>query len=220
MYSFWYSFTYLALNMSDFTGIFVNKTIENDEKGDLSTSDLGIESSPMTEITYAALKTLRDGGNLVPGMQYRITDYETIITGSYDLSVLGAQGYLHNAGVPDSHPFDLIVIADDESHLNENARAALHSGDTYFANTKIGGWKLKYSLDNDTTKYAWANTSGKGVIWWMEDEWNNRAGYDFKNIKFLRYALKLADAQNNYTPTDTGLVYDASTQPNRYGGMY
>ena len=172
------------------------------------------------ETTYSNLVSLANQSQLIPGMQYRITDYETIITGSYDLSTIGAQGYLHNAGVPDSHPFDLIVVADDESHLNENARAAIHSGDTYFANSNLGGWKLKYSLDNDTAKYAWANANGKGVIWWMEDEYNNRAGFDFKNIKFLRYALKLADAQADYTPVDTGFVYGASTQPNRYGGMY
>ena len=217
----WGGTEYVLIGLTDYTAL-TNKPQINGVtlEGDLSTSDLGIEAAPMVETTYAALKALRDGGNLVPGMQYRITDYETIITGSYDLSVLGASGYLHNAGVPDSHPFDLIVVADDESHLNENARAALHSGDTYFANSNIGAWKLKYSLDNDTTKFAWANSGGKGIIFWMEDEWNNRAGFDFKNIKFLRYALKLADAQTDYTPTDTGLVCNASTQPNRYGGMY
>ena len=36
----------------------------------------------------------------------------------------------------------------------------------------------------------------------------------------MRYALKLADATADYTPVDTGLVYDASTQPNRYGSPY
>ena len=189
--------------------------------GNKTTGDLGITSTPMTETTWAALKALRDGGNLVPGMQYRITDYETVITGSYDLSALGAQGYLHTAGVPESHPFDVIVTADDESHLNENARAALHEGDTYFANSAIGAWKLKYCLDNDQQTYAWANANGKGVIFWMEDEFNNRVGYDFKNIRFLRYALKVADAQGDYTPPADGkLAYDASTQPNRYGGVY
>ena len=181
----------------------------------------GTAQPPMTETTWADLKALRDGGNLVPGMQYRITDYETVITGSYDLSNIGAQGYLHNAGVPESHPFDVIVVADDESHLNENARAALHEGDTYFANSAIGAWKLKYCLDNDQQTYAWANANGKGVIFWMEDEFNNRVGYDFKNIRFLRYALKVADAQGDYTPPAYGkLAYDAETQPNRYGGMY
>ena len=93
--------------------------------------------APMTEITWSALKALRDGGQLTPGMQYRITDYNTIVTGYYDLSLMGAQGYMHY-GTSAGHAFDVIVTADDESTLSENARAALHDGDTYFANSDIG----------------------------------------------------------------------------------
>ena len=171
------------------------------------------------EITYAALKTLRNNGQLVPGTFYRMTDYETIITGSYDLSVLGAQGYLHNARSA-GHQFDLILLATGSNELSENVLAAHHSGDTYFASSHLEAWQLKYDIDNDTSRFTWANANGKGVIWWMEDEFNNRAGYDFKNIQFLRYALTLAGEQENYTPTDGGLVYIANKQPNRYGSMY
>jgi len=172
------------------------------------------------EKTYAEIKALRDSGNLVPGTFYRMTDYNTIITGSYDLSVLGAQGYLHNA-VSAGHQFDLVLLATDEGHLSEDAKAVLHEGDTYFTGkANLDAWEIKYDLDNNTDKYAWANTNGKGVIWWMKDEWNNQAGYDFKNIQFLRYALKKADPQGDYTPSATSLVYDAATQPNRYGSMY
>ena len=207
--------------LQDISSLLPEENTINEALGGLTNSpSSAVDIDIFKKITYAELVALRDAHELVPGMQYRITDYETIITGSYDLSVIGTSGYLHNAGVPESHPFDIIVVADDENHLNENARAALHNEDTYFANSNISGWKLKYSLDNDTTKYTWANTNGKGVIWWMEDEWNNKTGYDFKNIRFLRYALKLADAQPDYTPVDTGLVYDALTQPNRYGTMY
>ena len=37
----------------------------------------------------------------------------------------------------------------------------------YFANIKVESWKLKYSLDNDTRRFAWADSSvnGKGVIY-------------------------------------------------------
>ena len=176
-------------------------------------------AQPMTEITWSELKALRDGGNLTPGMQYRITDYNTIVTGYYDLALLGAQGYLHY-GDSAGHPFDVIVTADDESTLNENARAALHAGDTYFANSDIAAWQLKYCLDNDATRFSFANSNGKGVIYWMKDEFDNEVGYDFKNWRFVRYALKLTDATEDYTPTDGGLVYDSTNQPNRYGSMF
>ena len=170
----------------------------------------------MEEITYSALKALRDGGNLVPGRAYRITDYVTAINGTYDLSAIGASGYVHYAKSA-GHPFDIIVVADDENHLNEGARAALHSGDTYFANSKLGAWEIKYALDNDPTRFAWADsTNGKGVVWWMRDEFNNEAGFDFKNVQVLCYALAMADQ----SATPNRLCYDASTQPNRYGSVY
>ena len=91
-------------------------------------------------ITYAALKALRDGGNLVPGTWYRITDYVCTTTQANTQSA--------------EHQFDIIVRADDASHLNENAYAAHHEGDTYFANCKLEAWELKYSLDNDTTRFV------------------------------------------------------------------
>ena len=123
--------------------------------------------------TYAALKALRDGGNLVPGTWYRITDYACTTTQQDTQSA--------------NHAFDIIVHADDASHLNENAYAAHHDGDTYFADCKLEAWELKYCLDNDTDRFAWADTTnGTGVVYWMKDEWGNQCAYDFKNIQFSR----------------------------------
>ena len=40
--------------------------------------------------------------------------------------------------------------------------------DAYFADCNIPAWELKYSLDNDETRFAWADMEdGKGVIYWM-----------------------------------------------------
>ena len=168
-------------------------------------------------VTYSELVALKTAGELVPGMWYRITDYVTKILGYYDLSMLGAQGYLQ-MGKSAEHPYDIIVLATSESELNENAIAAHHAGDTYFANSKLDAWELKYTIDNDTSRFSFADaTNGKGVVYWMRDEFGNEAWYDFKNVLSLRYALKLQDATADYTPQDTGLVYNASSQPNRYG---
>ena len=119
------------------------------------------------------MKGKRDAGELIPGAQYRITDY-TCTT---------VQANTQSAG----HQFDVIVTADDVNKLNENARACLHEGDTYFANSKLESWQLKYYLDNDATRFAWADSvNGKGVIYRMIDEFNNDVPYDFKNIQFKR----------------------------------
>ena len=138
--------------------------------------------SSFEETTYSALKAKRDAGTLVKGKWYRITDY-TCTTIQEDTQSAG-------------HVFDIIVRADSTNVLNENAYAALHSGDTYFANCKLEVWQLKYNLDNDTEKFAWADsTNGKGVIYYMKDEWNNECPYDFKNIQFKRY--KIASSTNH-----------------------
>ena len=138
-----------------------------------------INAKPMISVTYAELVTLRDNGELVAGMQYRITDFVTTT----------AQENTRSAG----HQFDVIVTADNANTLNEIARACLYEGDTYFseAGANLAAWKIWYSLDNNTDRFAWADTeNGKGVIYRMIDEWNNDLPYDFKNIMFVRYELE------------------------------
>lgn len=219
-------------------------------------------SEMMIETTYAELKEARDNRKLIPGQQYRITDYECT-TSQEDIKSAG-------------HKFDIIVTADDEETLNEDARAIAteenfldgsyfvddgdhcvylgerivdgvkvyfwkpisgYDDDTvgyysqlpieelmklskeellqtyfiwkvpddpiiwrntfadmgfssykiypYFASSNLSAWKLKYCLDNDTTRFTWADVeNGKGVIYYMKDEWNNECPYDFKNIQY------------------------------------
>ena len=128
-------------------------------------------ANQIISITYTDLKTRRDNAQLVPGQQYRITDYICTTTQENTRAV--------------GHAFDIIVTADDVSTINEVARAVKHGGDTYFAECDLNAWKIWYCLDNDTTRFAWADsTNGKGVIYRMIDEFDNDIPYDFKNIQF------------------------------------
>ena len=112
----------------------------------------------LINITYADLRELRDNGNLVPGQQYRITDY--ICSTSYSNTLSG------------NHQFDIIVTADSESVLNENARAIHHDGDTYFTNCNLSAWELKYCLDNDSERFDWAQgDTGYGIKPSSSVEW-------------------------------------------------
>ena len=132
-------------------------------------------SSPMVSVTYEELVALRDNGELVAGMQYRITDHVTTT----------AQENTRSA----EHQFDVIVTADNENTLNEVARACLHDGDTYFsqAGANLAAWQIWYCLDNDKTRFLWADEeNGRGVIYRMIDEFGNDCPYDFKNILFIR----------------------------------
>ena len=57
-----------------------------------------------------------------------------------------------------------------------------------YADANLEAWQIWYCIDNDTDRFAWADsTNGKGVIYEMIDEFNNTLPYDFKNIQFKRY---------------------------------
>ena len=175
----------------------------------IKNNQTAIDTNKLTKITWADLKAKRDAGELIPGVQYRITDYNCTTT----------QTDTQSAG----HQFDIIVTADSNNKLNEVARAIRHDGDenlpdatstttdsvtiktAYFANSKLEAWKIWYCLDNDTSRFAWADaTNGKGVIYRMIDEWNNDCPYDFKNIQFKRYKITAAN-QSDLVGTYLGL---------------
>lgn len=129
-------------------------------------------SSRVEEITYSDLKALRDGAKLTPSRLYRITDYITTTVQSNTKSA--------------RHPFDVIVLAISESELSEQAWAIQREGDEYFANSNLSDWEIWYCLDNDTSRFAWADEeNGKGVIYRMIDEFDNDIPYDFKNIIYI-----------------------------------
>lgn len=133
-----------------------------------------LDANFLQSVTYAELVALRQSDGLVPGCKYRITDYEctTITPGT------------QSAG----HQFDIVVQAIDVDTLSEDAEAMLHDGDTYFELCDLRRWELKYTVFNDVSRYAWADSeNGKGVIYFMRDEFGNECGYDFKNIQFKRW---------------------------------
>ena len=143
------------------------RVVQLEDKG----SNQGAASNQIISITYTDLKTLRDNDQLVPGQQYRITDY-TCTTTQENTRAVG-------------HQFDIIVTALDEFTLSEEAQAIQNINDGYFDDCDLNAWQIWYCLDNDTTRFAWADsTNGKGVIYRMIDEFDNDIPYDFKNIQF------------------------------------
>lgn len=130
------------------------------------------EQELLLSVTWSELKMLRDEGKLKVGSYYRITDYSTTTT----------QEGTQSAG----HAFDVIVLALSNDSLSEDAKVVLRDGDEYFDNSDLSSWDIKYCLDNDTTRFAWADTeNGKGVIYYMKDNRGNECPYDFKNIKMV-----------------------------------
>lgn len=67
------------------------------------------------------------------------------------------------------------------------------TGSTKTIPLSLSAWEIKYHLDNDKTLFNWASSNGKGVIYYMKDEFGNEAEYDFKNVKFERKIVSSVD---------------------------
>ena len=124
-------------------------------------------------ITYSELVSLRNSSKLYPGATYRITDYKCSSSDTNTTAV--------------SNTFDILVKAIDTNKLSEHCGAMRNASDTHFPTvTDFDAWEVWYCLDNDTTRFGWASTSGRGVIYRLIDEFGNDCPYDFKNIVFKR----------------------------------
>ena len=126
-------------------------------------------------VTYSELVSLRNSSGLYPGAIYRIYDYQC---SSSDTNTAVA-----------SNKFDILVKAINTDELSEHCGAMRNASVKYFPTvTDFDAWEVWYCLDNDTTRFGWASTSGKGVIYRLIDEFGNDCPYDFKNIMFKRSA--------------------------------
>ena len=95
--------------------------------------------------------------------------------------------------IKDAGSYTIMIYADKRdgtnSSINSNCQFIFEKAtqDVYFSNNDLESWEIKYSLDNDVNRFTWADTeNGKGVIYYMKDEYDNEAWYDFKNILFAR----------------------------------
>lgn len=131
-----------------------------------------INEDKIVKISYEELYNLKENANLKHGTFYRITDYECTTIQADSRSA--------------NHPFDIIVQALDECTLSENAQAIQHEGDEYFADAKLETWQLKYTIDNDVSRFAWAKeliieqparwSCGWGVL---EERYDNKASTNY-----------------------------------------
>lgn len=134
----------------------------------------GVNISTQVKTTYSELVELQKNGMLEAGVEYRIIDYDTTTT-QESTKAMG-------------HTFDVIVTAISNNKFSEKAKTINSDRDIegYFANSSLGSWEVYYSIDNDKTRFGWADElNGKGVIFRLIDEFENECPYDFKNIMMM-----------------------------------
>ena len=179
--------------------------------------------------TWAQLKTLRDGGTLVPGQWYRITDFVTTVN-----------PYTNQNARSAAHAFDVLVMALSASVLCEDAYAVLHSGDTYFASSKLEAWQLRYTIDNvqwslkagiyatDSEGYSFVKegtieVDGTTYILWKGDamfseDWADYAVSVDENVDSPMYAYYGPDDFDPEDPEETGTIATVITETNNGKG--
>ena len=132
---------------------------------------------------YVSILNLKRNGLLDTSKKYRMIDYVTLT------SQKNTQSGLHH--------FDLLLTPVSENEFSREVKALPHEDDEYFKNADMNAWVIYYDIENNTEKYEWADlTHGKGVIYFMSDEFGNKAPYDFKNIMFKRWAVKGEKKEN------------------------
>ena len=165
---------------------------------ELAAAIAGCLSGPRP-VTHAQLLALRNAGTLVPGQEYRITDYV-------------ATTVLDNTQSAE-HPFDIIVKAVEPQRLSETASAVPHAGDDYFEGCNMAAWRLRYAIDNEPERFEWADEEyGKGVIYEMTDEYGNTAPFDFKGIQFYRDDLSTYVYLFSAVRQDDDSVHDTTVE--------
>lgn len=129
--------------------------------------------------TYNEIKLLKDNNKLIPHTKYVVSDYQTT-TITEDT----------RAGETN---FVLVITASSSNEFEVNAYAIRKNTTT----NKVNLYSIKYCFDNDE-RFDWVDTiNGKGVIFYMEDEYGNKAPYDFKTIQFKRYKITSVDYDYN-----------------------
>lgn len=148
------------------------------------------------EYTYDELKQLKDSNLLIPGEHYLLTDYQCIYIQPVSKELITC----------DYDGWQIMLLALSENEFGHDAHVLFTEDSTYVANGGIDIIECKYVFDG-FSEYEWADTASKGIIIDLTDSNNNRCNYDFKHIKFRRWALK------DVTENDT---VGAANQPSCY----
>ena len=155
----------------------------------------------MIETTTEELRILKANGNLIPGMNYMITDYNPTVTGTVRIAeeTLNISNQLYLNDNTQVAPFDIVLTALSTTDISEKGlavgkhytnREARQRYNGYWHNTNFTAWKLNVIVDTDDDRRpTWCQEEDAPVwISYMKDEWGNEAPFDFKT-----YGISLPD---------------------------
>lgn len=143
-------------------------------------------TSLMIETTTDELYTMVVNKTLIPGMKYRITDYDLKVDTSiqYNKDLICGRLVINKR----TANFDIIATAATTADLFADVELC----DKTEATSRIYiGWKAKYDIIGNAQPsspgmktYDYIEPTAKGVIYYMEDNFGNSADYDFDNLLY------------------------------------
>lgn len=184
--------------IEDTKQIWNHGTYFSGESVDLSNIESSIQdiiknSHNITELTYSELKTLVDNSELIPGHNYAITDYTCI----YKQPISNVE-----MEIPCPDVKYIICTASTTNTLLEDVQYVRNDG--YL---KIRECKYTIYPENAGWTTGLTTLQPKGAVYYMEDVKGNACNYDFKHVKFRRWAI--TDITPNTIPDD-GATYPCS----------
>jgi hypothetical protein len=124
-----------------------------------------------TESTYSGLTIGSSTGNLVVGQYYLMTDFQTC----YDQPNYTNEGIAITTGNYKTGTTEpILLLATSTTGFSPTVYSTLYPND-----------KLTYDFTWDTTEVT--SSPAKGRITERIDRFNNRADYDFRAVRFIRY---------------------------------
>lgn len=137
-----------------------------------------VGSNAREYITYSKLVKLVNSNSLTVGTYYEIIGYsnnDNTIAHTCNFKTEKGTKQVEAYWYKYTYPISIIVQALNNSQLNENAIYHMNGTSEYY-------FQCKYSLLG--TKYKWNDISKNGVVYWLKDDHNNEAPYDFNSIVF------------------------------------
>ena len=154
----------------------------------------------ITDVTYDQLLTAISAASLTPGGWYKITDYRTVHYYVFDDYTVDT---LINVG--DLEPLSLLATSD--STLSTLAFSELFPYDIIYYDWDSLNFMNDafFSVDGNGDSIV---NGFKGVIIYRKDtKKNNEFGYDFRNVKFRRFAYNVDNYSTLITYNKGDLVY-------------
>ncbi len=161
--------------------------VVDEDTGEVSLNVCGCEGGGggIVAVTYDELVELIDGGELVAGSWYLLTDFRTV---HY---FTDGQTTLEDINTGELEP--LIVLATSDTTIDGRVFSPSFPTDVIHYDWDAANWlnDVSFSADQATIVPGW-----KGIITYRWDtKQDNSTGYDFRNVKFRRWAIDEAGSE-------------------------